>query len=67
MIATKDSFEAHSSEQLPSSKKIYVEGVLHPAGEGHDVWAELGLERHLDRLEAIFSADLGTYAHSAGR
>jgi phosphomethylpyrimidine synthase len=30
MIATKDSFEAHSSEQLPNSKKIYVEGVLHP-------------------------------------
>jgi phosphomethylpyrimidine synthase len=30
MIATKDSFEPHSSEQLPASKKIYVEGVLHP-------------------------------------
>jgi phosphomethylpyrimidine synthase len=30
MIATKESFESHSSEQLPASKKIYVEGVLHP-------------------------------------
>jgi len=30
MIATKDSFEAHSSEQLPASKKIYLAGVLHP-------------------------------------
>ena len=30
MIATKDSFEPHSSEQLPASKKIYVEGALHP-------------------------------------
>ncbi|HEY5232228.1 MAG TPA: phosphomethylpyrimidine synthase ThiC [Verrucomicrobiae bacterium] len=30
MIATKDSFEPHSSEQLPASKKIYIEGVLHP-------------------------------------
>ena len=30
MIATKDSFEPHSSEQLPKSKKIYVEGRLHP-------------------------------------
>jgi phosphomethylpyrimidine synthase len=30
MIATKESFEPHSSEQLPASKKIYVEGVLHP-------------------------------------
>jgi phosphomethylpyrimidine synthase len=29
MIATKESFEPHSSEQLPNSKKIYVEGVLH--------------------------------------
>jgi phosphomethylpyrimidine synthase len=30
MIATKDSFEPHSSEQLPASKKIYVPGTLHP-------------------------------------
>jgi phosphomethylpyrimidine synthase len=29
MIASKDSFEPHSSEQLPNSKKIYVEGTLH--------------------------------------
>ncbi|HXT38986.1 MAG TPA: phosphomethylpyrimidine synthase ThiC [Candidatus Angelobacter sp.] len=29
MIATKDSFEPHSSEQLPASKKIYVQGKLH--------------------------------------
>jgi len=30
MIATKESFEPHSSEQLPASKKVYVAGVLHP-------------------------------------
>jgi phosphomethylpyrimidine synthase len=30
MIATKESFEPHSSEQLPASKKIYIQGVLHP-------------------------------------
>ena len=30
MIANKESFEPHSSEQLPASKKIYVEGTLHP-------------------------------------
>jgi phosphomethylpyrimidine synthase len=29
MIATKDSFEPHSSEQLPGSKKIHVQGTLH--------------------------------------
>jgi phosphomethylpyrimidine synthase len=29
MIADKNSFEPHSSEQLPASKKIYIEGVLH--------------------------------------
>ncbi|HSY09991.1 MAG TPA: phosphomethylpyrimidine synthase ThiC, partial [Candidatus Dormibacteraeota bacterium] len=29
MIASKDSFEPHSSEQLPNSKKIYVEGELY--------------------------------------
>jgi len=29
MIATKESFEPHSSEQLPASKKIYIAGVLH--------------------------------------
>src|SRR5882757_4297248 len=29
MIATKDSFEPHSSEQLPNSKRVYVEGTLH--------------------------------------
>ena len=30
MIATKDSFEPHGGEQLPKSKKIYVEGRIHP-------------------------------------
>jgi phosphomethylpyrimidine synthase len=30
MIATKDSFEPHSSEQLPNSKRVYVTGQLHP-------------------------------------
>jgi phosphomethylpyrimidine synthase len=30
MIATKDSFEPHSSEQLPNSKRVYVAGQLHP-------------------------------------
>jgi phosphomethylpyrimidine synthase len=29
MIATKDSFEPHSSEQLPASKRVYVQGQLH--------------------------------------
>jgi phosphomethylpyrimidine synthase len=29
MIATKESFEPHSSEQLPNSKKVYVEGTIH--------------------------------------
>ena len=28
---------------------------------------EMSLDRHLDCLESIFSASLGTYAHSAGR
>jgi phosphomethylpyrimidine synthase len=31
MIASKDSFEPHSSEQLPNSKKVYVPGALHAA------------------------------------
>src|SRR5208282_2140107 len=30
MIATKESFEPHSSKQLPGSKKIYVAGQIHP-------------------------------------
>jgi phosphomethylpyrimidine synthase len=30
MIATKDSFEPHSSEQLPGSKRVYVPGAIHP-------------------------------------
>ncbi len=30
MNATNDSFEPHSSEQLPGSKRVYVEGRLHP-------------------------------------
>jgi phosphomethylpyrimidine synthase len=30
MIATKESFEPHSSEQLPKSKRVYVPGRLHP-------------------------------------
>ena len=29
MIATKDSFEPHSSEQLPASKKVFVTGTIH--------------------------------------
>jgi phosphomethylpyrimidine synthase len=31
MIATKDSFEPHSSEQLPNSKRVYLPGQLHSA------------------------------------
>jgi phosphomethylpyrimidine synthase len=30
MIATKNSFEPHSSDALPHSKKVYVPGTLHP-------------------------------------
>jgi phosphomethylpyrimidine synthase len=30
MIATKDSFEPHSSEALPNSAKVYVHGEIHP-------------------------------------
>ena len=30
MIASKESFEAHSSEQLPNSSRVYVEGQIHP-------------------------------------
>ena len=30
MIAPKDSFEPHSSEQLPKSKRVYVQGQIHP-------------------------------------
>ncbi|HSH16803.1 MAG TPA: phosphomethylpyrimidine synthase, partial [Verrucomicrobiae bacterium] len=30
MIAKPDFLEPHSSEQLPASKKIYVEGTIHP-------------------------------------
>jgi phosphomethylpyrimidine synthase len=30
MIATKESFEPHSSEQLPNSQRVYVAGQLHP-------------------------------------
>ena len=30
MIASKDSFEPHSSDQLPNSKKVYVAGEIHP-------------------------------------
>src|ERR1017187_9132844 len=29
MIATKESFEPHSSEQLPNSKRVYVAGEIH--------------------------------------
>jgi phosphomethylpyrimidine synthase len=29
MIASKDSFEPHSSEQLPASKKVFVAGTIH--------------------------------------
>ena len=30
MIATKESFEPHSSTQLPDSKRVYVAGKIHP-------------------------------------
>ncbi|HEY1490544.1 MAG TPA: phosphomethylpyrimidine synthase ThiC, partial [Verrucomicrobiae bacterium] len=29
MIATKESFEPHSTEQLPASKRVYIQGQLH--------------------------------------
>src|SRR5262245_33895167 len=29
MIATKDSFEPSSTEQLPNSKRVYIEGTIH--------------------------------------
>ncbi len=30
MIATKDSIEPHSSDQLPASTRVYLEGRIHP-------------------------------------
>jgi len=30
MIATKESFEPHSSEQLPNSRRVYAQGQIHP-------------------------------------
>jgi phosphomethylpyrimidine synthase len=30
MIATKESFEPHSSKQLPGSRRVYVAGQIHP-------------------------------------
>ncbi|MFT6620746.1 MAG: phosphomethylpyrimidine synthase, partial [Limisphaerales bacterium] len=30
MIASKDSFEPHSSEQLPNSKRVYISGEQFP-------------------------------------
>ena len=30
MIATKDSFEPHSSDTLPNSARVYVQGEIHP-------------------------------------
>ena len=30
MIATKESFEPHSSEQLPACQKVFVAGTIHP-------------------------------------
>ena len=30
MIASKDSFEPHSRDQLPASQRVYLPGVLHP-------------------------------------
>jgi len=30
MIANKENFDPHSSEQLPNSKRIYVQGTIHP-------------------------------------
>jgi phosphomethylpyrimidine synthase len=30
MIATTESFEPHSSEQLPNSRRVYIAGELHP-------------------------------------
>jgi phosphomethylpyrimidine synthase len=30
MIAAKDSFEPHSTDALPNSRKVFVNGVLHP-------------------------------------
>src|SRR5512140_2783178 len=30
MIANKEAFEPHSSEQMPNSRRIYVPGEIHP-------------------------------------
>jgi hypothetical protein len=30
MIATQDSFEPHSLDQLPASSRVYVQGQIHP-------------------------------------
>ena len=30
MIASKKAFEPHSGEQLPGSRRVYVEGQIHP-------------------------------------
>ena len=30
MIATKDSFEPHSTDAFPNSRKVFVPGNIHP-------------------------------------
>jgi phosphomethylpyrimidine synthase len=30
MIASKDSFESHSREQLPASQRVFIHGTIHP-------------------------------------
>jgi glycosyltransferase involved in cell wall biosynthesis len=49
-------------EALSNSDELNAMGL-----RAAEVAREMSLERHLDRLDAIFSADLATYAHSAGR
>ena len=54
MIATKDSIEPHSREQLPNSQRIYVEGTANPrAGRGcpRSGWLDICTREMLQRAE----------------
>ena len=61
MIASKESFEPHSSEQLPNSKKVFVAGTIYPDVRAGYTAECPNVARLLKNLAFTPEAKLGDY------
>ncbi len=61
MIATKDSIEPHSSDQLPASTRVYVQGELLPRRAGADARDRAVADKDDERSDRRANAPVRVY------